>query len=381
MRGEAALALGVALLMCASASAQEAVSRPRAETGVRFFADDLDTTVWTPHAGVGAQVPGEVELDLTYEADIISSASVDVVTAATPTMSEVRHEIGLQAARESLLTDLDGRAAYVYSVENDTESHTGVLGATRGWSNDVAMIGAQYALSYNHTGVAGEPRSDWREYWAHALDLTLTLTLDARTEGELGYSGYVVHGYQANPYRRVPVLQGDSLRFARWVEERVPDLRVRNAGVVRLRRAIGDRWVAQAEYRLYVDDWGVIGHTGTLEGSVELSDGVAIHARERTAWEGGASFYQESYREELRYLTRDRRLSPHLSTMGGLSLRLTFFEVPALGEVRVDLGADVVAWYFGEYSAPTLDPMNGAELSTLGWVVGAVGALGLEVRP
>lgn len=382
MRREAAMvAAAMALIAAAPAEAQEGVSAPRAGGGARYFVDDLSTTVWSPHAGAGARVPGNVELDVAYEADVISSASVDVITAATPTMNETRHELGLQAAREGLLPDFDGRAGYVYSVENDTESHTGILGATHGWSNDNVQVGAQYALSWNRTGVAGEPRSDWGTYWAHAADLTLTLTLDERTEGEVGYSGYVIHGYQANPYRRVPVLQGDDLRFARWVEERVPDFRVRNAGVLRLRHAIGDHWVAQAEYRLYVDDWGVVGHTGTLEGSVELGEGIALHARERTAWEGGASFYQERYREELRYMTRDRRLSPHLSTMGGLALRVTFLDVPALGEIRVDLGADVVAWYFGSYGAPELDPTNGADLSTLGWVVGAVGSLGVEVRP
>ncbi|HTM21123.1 MAG TPA: DUF3570 domain-containing protein, partial [Kofleriaceae bacterium] len=242
-----------ALAGSAGAAAAQPVDEPGGQAGFATYVDQQDTVIYSPHAGAGARVPGDVRVDVGWKADVISSASVDVISAATSRMTETRHELGVRARRDDLAADLDVDAGYTYSFENDSDSHTVQAGAVRSLAADNWQVGLRYGLSFNRMGVNGEPHATWRRLLAHSADLTVTRLLGARTLAEVGLSLYYLDGYQASPYRQVPILAGPDLVGARWVDERVPEHRLRYALVGRGRRTLGARWVGAAEYRVYVD--------------------------------------------------------------------------------------------------------------------------------
>jgi len=379
-RGCLGLLVALPALLAGPAAAQ-VVDEVRTEAGVATYRDDMDTVIWSPHASAGAVVPGEVEVDVHWTADVITSASVDVVTAATPRMSETRHELGIAASREKLVADTDVDASYAYSFENDSDSHIFQAGAVRRLAQDNWELGLRYSLSLNRVGVRDQPRRDWRRMNAHGADLTLARVLGPRTLLGVGYSFYYYDGYQASPYRRVPVQLGNDLRSAMWVDEQVPDRRLRHALTARARRALGDRWVASGEYRFYFDDWGVTANTLRFDEAVELPWRLSARLEQRFGLQSQASFYQKLYTEERIYRTRDRRLSDHLSGLVGATLLRDLGELAGFGSVDAYLVGDLMLWQFSDFGVPELTSTSRATMSTLGTVVGGIIQIGVEARP
>ena len=376
----AACVLAAALALAGSASAQENLA-PRGQAGISLFTDDMGTTIWSPHASAGATLPGEVETDVSWVADVISSASVDVVTAATGRMEELRNQVTLAGAREHVANDLDVHGAYTYSVENDAFSHVAQLGARLGIDDDNFEVGAQYGLSYNRLGVASDATRLWGTLWVNNLDVDLVVLFGAKTQVDLVYSGAWNSGYMANPYRRVPIAFRTDLRGAQWVDESVPDTRLRHAITGRIRHAFSSRLLGFLDYRFYVDSWSVVGHTAQLKLALRLGSELTFQVRARGTLQGAASFYQTAYDVPTVYRTRDRRLSSHLSGMVGGAIIWQLGPTMGLEALNLRLAVDGVAWYYDDFLMPVLLPTSEADQGTLGLVQGLVAQVGIEVRP
>lgn len=344
------------------------------QPGVAVYADDMSTQVVSPRVTASAALPAQFGVDAHWAADVVTSASVDVITAATSKMSELRNEAGLALRRQNLLRSLDVDAGYRYSTERDATSHTADLGLRLELFDGNLEVGLRGGTSYNRLGVAGEPASAWSTLWIHDLDLALTFLLDRRTTLQLEASAYAAFGYQANPYRNVPIQSGPDLRGAAWLPEIVPDRRLRGAATVRLRRALGRRAAVSVEYRAYADDWGVVAHMQSVETSLELVRDLMLRLRERATTTSGARFYRARYEDPTTYRTRDRRLSPSESLAGGLAMQWEFgtTEPWPLTEANtsVSLSADVLAWHYPEFLGRVLTYTYSSEMKPLGWVEG-----------
>jgi len=376
------LALAIALVAALpAAAAAQPVDDTRGGAGFATYVDGFDTVIWTPYVRAGATVGDGVNVDARWTADIITSASVDVITAATPEMHETRNELGLTVGREKLFSDVDIDGGYTYSFENDSDSHVGQIGLRRGFYEDNLEVGARYAISYNRMGLHGEPSSTWRPSTIHSADLSLTYIVNPRTMAELVYSTFISGGYLASPYRRVPIEMSNTMVSAMWVDERVPDARWRNAVTARARRAIGDSWVAALDYRFYTDDWGVTGHMEKAEAAVALPAGLLLRLQQRASIQSAADFYEMHYTTETEYRTRDRRLSSHLTGQVGAALSWAITRSKSIGTIELRLAADGLAWRYDDYGAPELTRNGTAELMPVGWIYGTVLQLGLEVRP
>jgi len=370
----------------APASAQEsddaeepAVRNLRGRGAIAVYVDDQDTTIVSPFGGAGVTVE-EVEIDAAWTADVITSASVDVVTAATPQISELRHELSLSASRESVLLDVDLAGGLIYSTENDADSLIVQLGAKRGIAQDNFELGLNYALSYNTVGTSIEPHAERDTLWVQNGDLAFVWIMGPRTVVEAAYSTSFARGFQENPYRRVFVTWREDLVGANWVGENVPDVRWRNALTGRVQHAFSRELAGGLDYRFYVDTWGVLGHTATATLTYEPMEGFEVRFRQRASLQGGADFYAEKYEQETRYRTRDRRLSPHISGSTGLAVAWETGPVGPLGLLTLRLGVDALAFRYGDYLVPTPDPFGAAGFETLGWTTALVTHFGLEIR-
>ncbi len=371
----------VIVIASAGVARGQAVEDVRGRVNVATYVDDLNTTIWSPHALVGAILPWDIGLDLTWGADVITSASVDVITAATTRMTETRNEVGLALRREDILRNTDLTVGYEYSFENDGDSHIANVGLVRGFDQDNWQVALRYNVSLNQIGVVRAARSTWLPMTAHGADATLTRLINQRLLVAVNYSFYYIDGYQASPYRRIPVLAGGDLRGATWVEERVPDARVRHALTLRSRGALGSRTVGAAEYRFYLDDWGVVAHTARLDEVIDVRGGLAVRLSQRVSLQGGADFYEPIYSEAMTYRSRDRRLSAHLNSSVGASFLWELGTLGSLGTVEAYVSLKALAWRYDNFTAPMLSITGDAQLETLGWVTGAVTNVGLEVRP
>ena len=175
-------------------------------------------------------------------------------------------------------------------------------------------------------------------------------------------------GYQASPYRYVAV-GGDGTCAAAapyCVPEHVPDLRVRSAASVRLRRALGAHASLGADYRYYLDSWGL--RSQTLEPSLAWlpSEATTVTVHYRYYAQGDASFYRPRYfgfGDGAGYLTRDRKLSAFFAHEVGAAINRTWeFDD---GERHLDLGLRASLSQLTYLAYVGLDTVDALELTSM----------------
>lgn len=319
------------LLLAAGATAQPAV---QARGRSALYKDSDHTTITTLGARAAVEPVPTLRIGGGYLADIVSSASVDVVSAATKSFEETRHEGDGDATL--LLDDVEIGGRYRYSVENDWRSHTGVLHGVQRTMQKNTEYGFTLALSWNAVGRTGDPHFS-RRLMSYGYAANVTQLLDPRTVVSFVYDGSYNRGFQSSPYRYVVT---SDRQFT--VLEHHPEVRTRHALGVGALRHLGRSTSGRLDYRIYVDDWGVGAHTAELRFSRDLGEFLSLSLRERFYAQGAAWFYEQTYAAPRRYMSADRELSSFWDSFTGGIIAV---EVERVGPFAT-LGADVAADYF-----------------------------------
>jgi hypothetical protein len=256
--------------------------------------------------------------------DIISGASVDVRTAASPRGYEERRTGGQVDLSYRPTTTLRVGASYVPSFEPDYRSHGVAARASAEWMDRRVMTTFMYRASFDEVGRVDSP-SQWRPLNTHAASAELGIVVDKLTLFQAALEGQFLDGFQASPYRFVPVFWGQpgmgppSVALA----EAVPEQRLRGAVALSLRRALGSSWFASGGYRFYADTWAVNSHTGELEVQhAAFDDRLLVGVATRFYWQSAASFYRQQYAFEggsvPQYRSADKHLSDAWSVLAGV---------------------------------------------------------------
>ncbi len=344
-----------ALLLASPARADAPADVVRsAEAALRVYADDDHVTVLSPSAAAHAPLGARGRLDVSAEVDAITAASVDVVTSPSPgTVHDLR--IGGAAAAVLSAGDASTVSARVSgSRENDYRSLLVGAGLGGEFARRTALLELSLAASFDDVGKRGDSAFSRGRQSLH-LTASWTQVLDRRTYLDVVADGLAVLGYQANPYRSVPI-ESATTRLSR-VDEAVPSRRLGVALVGRLRRAIDARghWFATAEYRFYADEWDVRSHTASAQlVLVVLDDRLTVGGLARAYVQGAADFYAERYVDPgggapaLR--TRDRTLGGMRSLHGALTADVALTRGRGAEAVRVLASAGVLELDFDRYA-------------------------------
>jgi hypothetical protein len=332
------------------------------ETRVR-----MDTLLYhdTDHVNVvSPQVAAKVALDdaggeisATVIVDVVTAASVDVVSEATAGFTELREEGDLRVSKR--FGEWLPGAHYRFSHESDYVSHGGGLSfeARLGTADSVLTGGLD--ITYDTVGRHGTSFSDWsRKLLTTTGEIGLTQVLDPRTVLRAVYTLTLQNGYMAKPYRFVPLFDASSIAaanaagglgldtFDRWrlperPPENVPDVRVRHAvGLRGLRYLPEIDGSLRIDYRLYFDDWGMWSHT--LEGGLrlQLAGNLLGELVSRTYYQTSAWFWQRAYEVSgpgmiPTYRTVDKELSESLAETLTVRVDWTLDRVTLHGEAAV----------------------------------------------
>jgi Protein of unknown function (DUF3570) len=296
------------MLTCAivrSARADEVASALYVRT------DSDHTTVVSPHVRAQKTLGESSSVDVTYAADIWTSASIDIrASASVRPVTEQRDELDLTLSHA--FDTVRVHATYRFSTEHDYSSHGVTLGGALDLANNASTLELTLHALGDTVGQSGNPA------FARALAtydgaLSFTQVLDPTMIAQLTYEGAHSQGYQSSPYRWVGVggtgfgCVGASL----CLPERTPSLRTRHALALLVRRAVSDAVSLALTYRLYVDDWSLASHTVLAELGWNITSGTLLALRYRFYTQGAVAFYKAVYAslavDELR--TRDRELS------------------------------------------------------------------------
>ncbi len=340
----------------------------RGSVGTSVFVESrapLETLVIAPRASVGLQATDSLVIDLGYDADVVSAATiaivdseldVDAVTSATR-MNDVRHTASAGAA--VVIDDVTLRAGYRFGIETDYRAHVPRVGLSidafdRASRFDVALgvafdeicdaqqdadaptdrekLGASTGCFTSERDTRSLVTSTLDLAWAQAVrrDLVLVLSL----------SGQRSDGFQSSPYREV--------WLGPWAaQEHHPSLRHRGSVALEARLALpAIQSVLSVRARGYGDDWGMTAASGEASLDVTLGAGWSARARARAYTQSGVAFYSDDYALQPRgqFFTGDRELSPMTSVLGGarVAFRITdALPIDGLGGLLVTLSADV----------------------------------------
>ncbi len=311
-------ALSAAMLAAMLLAPNRAAAEDSFIAKTQIYVDSDHTTVVSPLVALSRDAWKGGTLSASYVADVVSSASIDVVSNATKEMHDFRSEITAGLLQKLANTTLTG--SYIYSIEHDYESHNLSLGIAQDLLQRNTTLALGYALSLNSVGRAGDQLFH-RTLDVNGVGLTLTQTLSPATIAQLSYTFSDNDGYQASPYRFVRIEgAGGSIDYK--VPETEPGQRFRHAVVVGLNRHLFTDSSLQADYRFYADSWGVESHTVQIRYIVNFGD-VQLRLRERFYYQTGANFFRSHYLGSAglpAFVTADRELSSFWSTLTGVKL-------------------------------------------------------------
>jgi hypothetical protein len=343
VRVQLRLLLAVVLVVATlgTAHAEPSVSNvvTRASSEVAGYADTDHVFVLTPTLGVNVTNPtAGWSVGGRYLVDVVSAASVDIVSTASRRYKEIRNVGSMDA---SYKPGQWGFAAHgAISSEPDYQAYSGGGEITRDFlqKNVTALLG--YEHGHDIAGRTGTPFSVFsRVLNREAFKAGLTVLLDRSTVASFVADVIVESGDPSKPYRYVPLFepgtvvpqgmtidQVTQLRSSARVLEQLPLSRDRFAVSTRIAHRFNGATLRLDE-RLYTDSWGLHATTTDARLLVDVGPRVEIGPHARFHAQTSVDFWQRGYvlRPGFDFpalRTGDRELGPLVGLTGGGRIRI-----------------------------------------------------------
>jgi hypothetical protein len=296
---------------------------------VYVISPELDANVLSPTQGwnVGGN----------FLVDVISAASPDIVSEASPPYTEQRYAGGLNGGYKYKI--YTAQAQGNYSQEPDYISRGGGL-SLQADLND-KLITPRLGGNFNHDSIGRGPNNFISTLDTTEIEAGVTLVLSPTSLLLISATAQFERGDQSKPYRYVPMFDptlvapyikpGESVDIVN--EVRLPVRPVEQLPTSRDRYALGARFAhrfgeatLRLEQRLYVDSWALKATTTDARYVLDLGRHLELWPHLRFNAQTGANFYQLAYSAAVDgngnlvvplYRTTDRELSPLVSATGG----------------------------------------------------------------
>lgn len=322
-----------------AAGAAQAVDLPEQRADLMYHSYDGGGVKATgPALLVRKNLFDRVSLSASYYVDMVSNASIDVVTTASP-YKERRTETGFGldfAVRDALVSISTSRSrepdytAGAVSVDVAQETFGGMTTVSLGYTRAVDQVGQRDRGFF-----------DEAMHWRYRLGVTQILT--PRWIASANLEAVADDGYLGSPYRAARV-------FGAAVPERNPRTRSSRAIKLRVLGEVVDNLSLRGDYRYYWDNWDITSHTveagvGRRFGPPWLADAyVRYYTQDR------ALFYSDNAVSETLYVSRNRQLGTFTSVALGAKVAYTWRQVPGRYEVRLNGAAERARFNFKDFT-------------------------------
>lgn len=256
-----------------------------------------------------------------YYVDSVSSASIDVVTTASP-YQERREEIA--AGVQYLEGDSLINVAYSRSEENDFLANSARVGFSQEMFGNLTTLSIGYSRGWDGVGMRASNFAEQIERNQYRLGVSQVLTKNLVVDGAL--ETITDEGYLNNPYRSVRfVNEEDPKGYSRQTES-YPRTRTSNAFSLRPIYYLPYRAAVHAEYRIFSDSWSIRASNWELGYRHPWRQDWVFDVTYRHYEQTAADFYQDlfPYRDAQNYLARDKELSTFTSNTVGFKLSYAF---------------------------------------------------------
>ena len=259
-----------------------------------------------PSILVRKQVGKSLSFVANHYVDMVSSASIDVITTASP-YSEERTQWSL--GMDYLRGDTTVRIGYTSSDESDYDAETVNFSVSQDMFGALTTLTLSYALGddtvYKSDDDTFEQSLD-RQIYGVGLTQILTKNLIAT----LNFETITDEGYLNNPYRSVRYLDSGSALGYSYEAELYPNTRTSNALGIRARYFLPYRAAIEGEYRYFTDTWDIDSNTASLSYVHPWRD-FTFTGKFRYHDQTGAHFYRDLFprAEATNFRGRDKELS------------------------------------------------------------------------
>jgi hypothetical protein len=252
--------------------------------------------------------------------DMVSSASIDVVTTASPYREE---RTQASAAFDMLNGKTQYSLGYTTSEENDYTANSASFDLSQDLFGDLTTI------SFGHTRGWDEVRRRGDDAFAESVDrrsyrVGLSQIVTPQLLMGASYELVTDEGYLNNPYRSVRYLDPESASGYSYQPEVYPHTRTSSAASVRARYFLPYRAALHGEYRYFTDTWGIDAHTAEIGYTHPWTERWVFEVGYRFYTQTAAEFYSDLFErpDQQNFLARDKELSTFSSHM--LSLGATY---------------------------------------------------------
>lgn len=273
-----------------------------------------------PSLSLLKRVGKNASASVNYYVDSISSASIDVVTTASP-YAERREEVS--AGMQYLEGDSLVKVSYTKSDENDFLANSARIGFSQEMFGNLTTLSIGYSRGWDDVGTRDVPAAYQVERNQYRLGLSQVLTKNLLLDAAL--ETITDEGYLNNPYRSVRFINTEDPKGYSRQSEVYPRTRTSNAFALRPMYYLPYRAAVYAEYRIFGDSWGIgasnweVGYRHPWRQDWMFD--VSYRHYEQTA----ADFYNDlyPYRDAQNYLARDKELSTFASNSLGFKVSYT----------------------------------------------------------
>lgn len=279
-----------------------------------------------PSILIRKSVGSSVSAFYNYYVDNISSASVDVLSYASPyTEQRTEQSAGIDYLRGKSTLSL----SYTNSTESDYVSDTYDFTISQDLFGDLTTVALGYSFSDNTVGknvgnttqIVGTARVQ-----TYHVSVSQILTKNSI----LGFTFDTItdEGFLNNPYRSVRYRDPTSGTGFSYQSEVYPNTHTSNAGALRLRYYLPWHGAVHAGYRLFSDTWGIRARTWELGYTQTLQERLTFEVKYRLYDQTKADFYSDlfPYRDAQNFLARDKELSTFSSRNLGLGVTYEFLK-------------------------------------------------------
>lgn len=344
-------AIGVLALATTLAAVRQARAQPNAEAphespftehlAVEYgqYADTDHVFVETPSiAGTVSNPTAGWTVGGHYLVDVVSAASVDIVSTASRAWHEIRQEGSVEGSYKPRALGVQANAAV--SDEPDYVSLSAGAAVTQDLLNKNLTWLLGYAYGHDVAGRTGTPFS----VFSHVIDRdalngVLTLVLGPTTIGSLIGDAIFESGDSSKPYRYIPLFAPgtsvprgasvdlvNSLRVTARPLEQLPLSRQRYGLTARVAHRYPHATLRLDE-RLYADSWTMKATTTDARYLMDLGARTETGPHARIHAQTAVDFWQRAYTfgpgfEVPALRTGDRELGPLVNVTGGWTVRV-----------------------------------------------------------
>lgn len=295
--------------------------------------DDRSDILYHQYVGGGVEIDGpsilvrksigkSVSVAFNYYVDMISSASIDVITTASP-YTEERTQYSLSA--DYLRGNTMMSFGITSSEESDFDARTYNLSIAQDMFGDLTTLTLSYAYGDDTVRRSDDPdffRDNTRQHYGVGVTQILTRNLIST----LNFEVITDEGFLNNPYRSVRYLDAGSPVGFSFEPELYPHTRTSNAVAIRAKYYLPYRAALELQYRFFTDTWDINGHTASIAYTHPWRDFI-FTAKYRWHDQTGAHFFRDifSRSEATNFRGRDKELSPLTSQTLKFSVAYEFF--------------------------------------------------------